>query len=446
MPRLTLVYPCIGRFPGDRYVRSWQMQPLAMAVLAGMTPPEWTIAFFDDRLEAVDFDTPSDLVGISIETFTARRGYQIAEEFKRRGVPVVFGGYHATFCPDEALAHGDAVCVGEAEGVWPRILADAAAGKLSSRYERTGQHDLSGIRPDRRVFDGKNYFAIGLVETGRGCPFSCDFCSVSAFNHGTHRRRPISDIVDELRRLPRKIVFFVDDNMVGDTENAKELFRALKPLGLQWVSQASINVAQDEKLLRLMVESGCIGLLIGFESLNEANLAAMGKNVNHTAQYAERIRRLRQAGIAIYGTFVFGYPHDTPELYAATVEFARREKLFLAAFANILAFPGTPLYREVVARGRLRYDCWWLDDRYRFGQVPFHPEGMPATEIEEWCNKARRQYLSTASILRRGMDWQANCRGIKKAATFFSLNFLLRREIAQKRGTPLGVREEPDRQ
>ncbi|MHB9133228.1 MAG: B12-binding domain-containing radical SAM protein [Armatimonadota bacterium] len=442
MPRLTLIYPCIGRFPGDRYVRSWQMQPLAMAALAGMTPPEWEITFYDDRLEEIDYDTPADLVGISIETFTARRGYQIAAEFRKRQVPVVLGGYHATFCPDEALAHADAVCVGEAEGVWQSILADAAAGTLQRRYDGDGRRLLDGIQPDRRIFAEKPYFSLALVETGRGCPYRCDFCSISAFHQATYRRRPIPEIVEELRQLREKHVFFVDDNMIGDPQNARELFRALKPLGLQWVSQASINVAQDDELLRLMVESGCVGLLIGFESLNSDNLKKMGKRVNQTERYHAALARLRSAGVVIYGTFVFGYPHDTPALFAETVRFAREEKLFLAAFNHVVPFPGTPLYAELAESGQLRYPQWWLSEEYRFGQVPFHPQGMSAEEIEQHCHAVRKGFYSGMSILQRSLDLRANCAGMRMMSAFYGLNFLLQREVAQKRGIPLGVRTE----
>jgi radical SAM superfamily enzyme YgiQ (UPF0313 family) len=441
MPRLTLIYPCIGRFPGDRYVRSWQMQPLAMAVLAGLTPPEWEITFVDDRLETIDYDAPADLVGISIETFTARRGYQIAAEFRKRGVPVVLGGYHATFCPDEAAEHADAVCVGEAEGVWGQILADAAAGRLAPRYAGP-RGTLAGIRPDRRIFAGKPYFALALVETGRGCAFRCNFCSISAFHEATYRRRPVAEIVDELRALRERYVFFVDDNMIGDTRNARELFRALAPLGLQWVSQASLNVAFDDDLLREMVASGCIGLLIGFESLAGDNLAAMGKGVNQAARYGEALARLRAAGVVVYGTFVFGYPHDTPALVADTVRFARDERLFLAAFNHVVPFPGTPLYAQVAAEGRLRYPHWWLADAYRFGQVPFNPPGMTAEEVETHCHLARRAFYGAPSILGRGLDLRANGRTPRLALWFWTLNALLAREVSQKRGIPLGVRAE----
>ena len=201
MARVTFVYPCVGRFPERRYVRSWQMQPLGIAVLAALTPSEWQKDFYDDRLEPIDYDQPTDLVAISIETFTARRGYQIAKEYRRRGVPVVMGGYHATFCPEEVLEHADAVCVGEAEGVWHGILQDAADRRLSGVYSCSSAPDLRGVTPDRNIFRGKNYFKIAMVETGRGCRFQCNFCSITAFHKATYRRRPIDEIVDEIRQI-----------------------------------------------------------------------------------------------------------------------------------------------------------------------------------------------------------------------------------------------------
>jgi radical SAM superfamily enzyme YgiQ (UPF0313 family) len=441
MPRLVLVYPCVGRFPGSRYVRSWQMQPLAMAVLAGLTPREWDVTFFDDRLEPVDYRVPADLVGISIETFTARRGYQIAAAFCERRIPVVMGGYHATSCPDEALQHADAVCVGEAEGVWGRILEDCRAGRLQGRYEGPRGAPLENIRPDRRIFRGKNYFSIAPVETGRGCSSRCDFCSVSAFFQATHRRRPAAEVVEELQRLQARRVFFVDDNILGNAESATELFDALRPLKIKWVSQATLDAARNESLLDCMASSGCVGLLIGFESLEADNLTAMGKRMCPADEYEQGIARLRRAGISIYGTFVFGYPHDTRKTFFRTVDFARRNKLYLAAFNHVVPFPGTPLYRRLEAEGRLPLRSWWMDGAYRFGQAPFTPWSLTAAEIEAGCHAARRRFFSVGSILDRGMDLAANAANLRKAGAFFALNFLLQREVSQKRGIPLGAQE-----
>jgi radical SAM superfamily enzyme YgiQ (UPF0313 family) len=429
-----------------RYIRSWQMQPLAIAVLAGHTPRDWEISFFDDRMERIDYDRRADLVGISIEAYTARRGYQIAARFRSRGVPVVFGGYHATLRPEEALRHGDAVCAGDAEGAWPRILEDARRGRLGGIYRGEGRGELRGVVADRGLFRGKGYFPVALVETGRGCPYACEFCSVSAFNGATYRRRPTAEVIAELERLGERRVFFVDDNLVGERDSAAELFRALGPMGIRWVSQASIDVCRDPELLALMVKGGCAGLLVGFESLDPRNLAEMGKRVNRAPEYAAALATLRRAGIPVYGTFVFGYANDTPELIERTARFAIEQKLLLAGFNHITPFPGTRLWARVEAEGRQRHGDWWLSDGYRYGQVPFHPDSpsLDAAGVEEHCDRARRRFFGASAILRRAADLDANCRTPARAATFFAVNWLLRGEVSRKRGMPLGARGEGD--
>jgi radical SAM superfamily enzyme YgiQ (UPF0313 family) len=438
MPRLTLIYPAIGRKPGRPFVRSWQLQPLAIARLAAMTPPEWSIYFFDDRLEAIDYEAATDLVAISIETYSSKRGYQIATRFRERGIPVVVGGYHATLCPEESKEHADAVCVGEAESVWPEILQDAALGRLQAFYRGDRSRPLVGLQPERGIFKGKNYLPVALVETSRGCPFQCNFCSIGAAFQGSYRRRPVSEIVEELRQVHDKYVFIVDDNIVGDPAGARELFEAIAPLGLQWMSQGSLHALQDESLVKLMARSGCMGLLVGFESLNYANLAAMGKRINRVDDYHVALDCLRRAGVFVYGTFIFGYPHDTPGIFDDTVDFAKRDNLFLAAFNHLVPFPGTPLYRDLEAGGRLRYPQWWLSEEYRFGQVPFDPAAMGATEIEENCHRARRSFYTWGSILRRSLDFRCNSPSLGRAWAFWMLNWMLRRELSQKAGIPLG--------
>jgi radical SAM superfamily enzyme YgiQ (UPF0313 family) len=436
--RLTLIYPAIGRKPGRPFIRSWQLQPLALARLAAMTPPDWQIRFFDDRLEPIDYGVETDLAALSIETYSSRRGYQIAAGFRRRGVPVVLGGYHATLCPEEAREHADAVCIGEAESVWEEILADAAGGHLKPFYKGDRGRPLLGLQPDRRIFQGKNYLPVALVETSRGCPFQCNFCSIGAFFHGAYRRRPTREIVGELRQIRDKYVFFVDDNIVGDPAGARELFEAIAPLGIQWISQGSLHGLKDESLIRLMACSGCMGLLIGFESLNPANLAAMGKRINHVDDYRAALDRLRRAGVFVYGTFIFGYPHDTPECFDECVRFAKKENFFLAAFNHLVPFPGTPLYRELETAGRLNCRQWWLNGDFRFGQVPFRPAAMRAAEVEENCRRARGSFYSWGSIARRSLGFRGNCRTPGRARTYWLLNWMLRREVSQKAGIPLG--------
>ena len=441
MPRVTFIYPCVGRFPKAKYVRSWQMQPLAIGVLSSLTPSSWQKSFFDDRLEPINFSEPTDLAAISIETFTARRGYQIAEEYRRRGVQVVIGGYHATLCPDEASEHADAVCIGEAEGVWRDILSDAALRKLERTYTGRRSSPLTGICPDRSIYAGKNYFKLAMVESGRGCCFKCSFCSISAFYQATYRRRPVDEIVNEVKRLKEKTIFFVDDNIVGDTPTARELFEALEPLKINWIGQSSINAAADPELLNLMSRSGCRGLLIGFESLDADNLSEVGKTVNQSIDYEKALTEFRKNRIMIYGTFMFGFAGDSSSSIRSAVDFARRQKMFLAAFAQIIPFPGTRLYAQFAAEQRLMYPSWWLNEAYRFGQAPYYRGNLSPFELEKSCLSARRDFYSFPSMLQRGTDYVANCRSPRTAAVFYGLNYLMHREVPRKFGIPMGFHE-----
>lgn len=438
MRRLTLIYPAIGRKPGKPFVRSWQLQPLAIARLAAMTPPSWKMTFFDDRLEPIDYGIATDLVALSIETYSSKRGYQIASQFRARGIPVVIGGYHATLCPEETKEHADAVCIGEAESVWQDILQDAQDGQLSPFYRGDRTRPLEGIQPDRNVFQGKNYLPVALVETSRGCPFQCNFCSIGAVFQGSYRRRPAQEIVEELRHVHDKYVFFVDDNIVGDPAGARELFEAITPLGIQWMSQGSLHALKDEALVQQMARSGCMGLLIGFESLNHQNLAAMGKRINRVDDYSATLDRLRRAGVFVYGTFIFGYPHDSPQSFEESVRFAKEENLFLAAFNHLVPFPGTPLYRDLELEGRLSYPHWWLSEDYRFGQVPFRPATMKADEVERNCHQARSAFYTWGSIFRRSLAFRSNSPTPGRAWAYWMLNWMLRRELSQKAGIPLG--------
>src|SRR5262245_50440643 len=208
---LTIVHPAIGRRPGVNYMRTWQMESLPAAVLAGLTPKDVTISFHDDRMEGIPFDEPTDLVAISVETYTAMRAYQIASEFRRRGVPVVMGGFHATLVPDEVSEYADATILGEAEGLWPQVIEDFQNGRLQRVYQSPRRPALANLRPDRSIFRGKRYLPIGLIEAGRGCHLRCEFCAVQSYFKNTQTRRPTEEILDEIRRMKKPLYFFVDD-------------------------------------------------------------------------------------------------------------------------------------------------------------------------------------------------------------------------------------------
>jgi radical SAM superfamily enzyme YgiQ (UPF0313 family) len=439
--RLTIIHPCIGRHQGDRsYMRTWQMESLPAAVIAGLTPSDVEVKFYDDRMESIPFDEPTDLVALSVETYTARRAYQIASEYRQRNVPVVMGGFHASLCSSEVARFAESVVIGEAEGLWPGVIDDYRHGTPQKFYRQESRPNLRGLRPDRRIFAGKRYVKLGLVEAGRGCQFQCDFCAVQTMFNATQNRRPVDDILAELdgRRGRHKMLFFVDDNITSNLAGAKELLRALAPLKLRWVSQASINAAHDEEFLELLVKSGCMGVLIGFETLNHANLGAMNKRFNTMAGgYETAIANLRRHRLGIYGTFIFGYDHDTAETFAEAVQFAEDQGLFIAAFNHLTPFPGTPLYERLAKENRLLYDAWWLDPSYRYNAIPYRPRMMSPEELQMHCLMARRQFYRWGGIWRRSRDPMNRADGFMQR-NFFLINAMIRREVSQRDGLPLG--------
>jgi radical SAM superfamily enzyme YgiQ (UPF0313 family) len=440
-PTVVFILPSVGRAPGVSYVRSWQMEPLAIAQLASLTPSSYQVVFMDDRVESIDYGVKADLVALSVETYTARRAAQIAARFRARRIPVVMGGFHPTLAPDDAANHADAIVVGEAEGVWPAVLADAAAGRLKLRYQAAKRPSLAGLRPDRSIFAGKPYMNLALVETARGCPHRCEFCSISSFFGASLNVRPVEDVVDEVRGLGRRSVFFVDDNLGADPDRFARLLEALIPLRIRWAGQVTVTVARDAALLALMRRSGCAGVLVGLESLEGRALDAMGKPVRRggSEEYGEAVRRFHAHGLGIYATFVFGYDGDRRDTFERTLRFARGNKLFFTAFNHLVPFPGTPLYRRLAAENRLRFDRWWMHPDYRFGEIAFRPAPMEAGEMEKTCYEYRRRFYSFGSILHRATNIRANCPTPGKTALFLAQNLGAWRDVDRRQGLPLGM-------
>lgn len=438
--RLTIIHPCIGRRPGQAYIRTWQMEPLPAATIAGLTPPEVEVRFYDDRMETIPFEEPTNLVAISVETYTARRAYQIASEYRRRRTPVVMGGFHATLCPDEVGRYAESVVCGEAEQLWPQVVDDARHDCLQRVYRQKSRSRLSGLRPNRAIFRGKRYLPIGLVEAGRGCHFKCEFCAVQTVFESSQTRRPVDEILEEVRSVKdqKSLFFFVDDNITSNLAEAKEFFRALAPLKIRWVSQSSINAAHDDEFLDLLKRSGCQGVLIGFESLNPANLRNMNKSFNTMrGGFEQALANLRRFGIRVYGTFIFGYDGDTPESFGETVQFARQHALYIAAFNHLTPFPGTPLYQRLQRENRLLYDAWWLDERYSYNKIPFRPLGMSPETLQRNCLGARREFYSWSSIFQRGWD-PVNRSDWFMWRNFFVINGLHRNDVSLRDHYPLG--------
>jgi radical SAM superfamily enzyme YgiQ (UPF0313 family) len=442
---VTFVKPTLGRLgDGAPFVDAARMEPLQLAVLAALTPPGVDVRLLDDRVDVIDYDERTDLVAITVESFTARRAYEIAAEFRARRVPVVMGGMHPTLIPEEVAQHADAVFTGDAETLWAQVVADAHDGRLRPRYDApVGPPQAGGTLPRRDLFAGKGYLPLSLIQFGRGCRYGCEFCAVGHYFGHHQYSRPPEDVVAEVRAQARRILFFVDDNLISDPGAAKALLRALVPLRIRWVSQASVDQVRDPELMRLFVESGCLGNVIGFETLDPDNLRQMhkGANLADFDGYAGAVAAIREHGLQTWAAFALGYDRDTPESILATCEWAIDNRFTFAAFNVLMPYPGTPLYARLAAEGRLLYDGrWWLHPDYRFNAAAFVPARMTADQLTEAGWACRRRWNSASSIVRRAFDLRTNMSSPFRFALYCAYNPLYRQEAWKRQGLRLGLR------
>jgi len=378
--------------------------PLALPTLAALTPRDVDVSIVDENVEAIDFDDPVDLVGISFVSYMARRAYQIADRFRELGVHVVLGGVHVSLFPDEALLHADTVVVGEAETLWPRFLDDLARGRAARLYRCEVKPDLQTRVVPRWDLVKNRYYLTQLVQTTRGCPFDCDFCMIRSI-YGSPRSKPVDDVLAEieevarLKRVPGPLkIMFADDNIVANAAYAKDLFARLIPLGIRWSSQASITIAGDDELLELARRSGCDSLLIGFESLSQQNLDSVRKGQNQVTHFGRAIDRIHAAGINIYGFFIFGFDHDGPSVFRDTTDFIQQTGIEFPLFNLLAPLPGTRIHRRLEQEGRL-FPLGW-DDLNGYS-VCFRPQQMSAEELLEGFHWSITRCYSGDAILER---------------------------------------------
>ncbi len=328
--------------------------------------------------------------------------------------------------------------LGEAEPLMQEMISDLKNGSLKKTYGPV-KCSMNNIMPDRSVFSGKKYMNLSLVETSRGCPYNCDFCSIAAFHRQKFKVRPIDDVIEDIKHCSNRNLFIVDDNIIADKERTKELFRRMIPLKLRWAGQGSLHMAKDPELLKLMKKSGCSMILIGFESLSNENLAKMKKTWNtDMGNYNELIKRIHNAGIGIYATFVFGYGNDSEETFEKTYRFAMRNRFLFAAFNHLVPFPGTEIYKRLEREGRLLYKQWWRDPSYSYGDIAFNPYDSTPDDIRNLCVKYRKKFFSYGSIIRRAANYRANIQNPYFSTLFIAQSLLARREIDMKLNLHIG--------
>lgn len=391
----------------NRY-RVWK--PLGLLTVAAMTPAPWKISVVDENLGIPDYEAlpRPDLVGMTAFTSQASRAYEAALGFRDRGIPVVMGGIHASMCPSEALQHVDCVVTGEAEGIWPQVLADMCGGRRAARYEAP-LPATAAIPAARHDLLPRGY-AFGAIQTTRGCPLNCSFCSVTTFNGARYRDRPIADVVEEMRSIREKLVLVVDDNLIGTSAahiaRAKELFRAMVAAGLRkkWIAQATINMGDDDELLALAAKAGCVGVFIGFESPSPEGLAEVGKNFNLVKGRDARasVRRIQRHGILVAGSFIIGLDNDGRGIGERIAKAGSRYGVDVLNTLFLTPLPGTRLWDTMRGEGRISADAFPSDWRYYTLTFPVaqYKQLSQAQAIRE-MESCDRRFYSRARMLGR---------------------------------------------
>lgn len=379
--------------------------PITLALLAALVPPELAgdVTIYDESAEAIPLDLEADIIGITCITGTAARCYRFADYFRKKGIKVILGGVHPSLMPEEAMQHADSVIVGLGEDNFPRALRDFQAEKLKPLYRQEAcTHIKNRPLPRKDLLNKKKYITLNTVEAIRGCNLKCSFCAYPRAFGTTLYKRAVQDIIDEIKTLKGKLVIFPDVNLISDKEFAKELFEAMIPLKKWWFGLTTTAIGADEELIRLFQKSGCKGLLLGFESVNQESQKTMHKGINQVNEYGEIMDLLHSYGIMVMGCFAFGSDEDKPDVFERTVKMCLDAKIDLPRFSVITPFPDTEFYNELESQGRITERDWAM---YDVEHVVYQPKHMSAAELEEGITRAWKQAYSLKSIWKR-IDWK----------------------------------------
>lgn len=434
MPKLVLINPSVGGYSLAR--QGLKLQPLNLAYLAALTPGEWEIRIDDENYATAGIDPTADLVGITTLTSTINRAYELADGYRQAGIKVVLGGIHASMCPDEAKAHADAVVIGEAESVWPQVLADAPR-RLRPTYQGTTLPFQRSIRPRRDLLSP--HYSFGSIQTSRGCPFDCEFCSVKAFNGSVFRQREVEDILNELQTLPQKYLFFADDNLIGyspaSRDRAKAIFRGMidRKLQKKWFCQTSLNFADDEELLDLAVRSGCMVIIVGIESIDDRVLKGnMNKSLNSrkgVKYYQSFIAKLHAHGIVLLGTMIFGNDEASEDAFDQASRFYAQSGLDIPWPGILTPYPGTRLHERLSRENRIRFQNYPEDwKKYNSTIVIATRHGSPEQFFEKFKRFVRTNF-SLSRVLGRALRTWLYSRDLTRALLVYDFNRSLDRRF-----------------
>ena len=421
--KILLIAPASGKWKkiGRSKVfngKTFRFSLLSLLSVAAETPPDIEIKIIDEQVEVIPCEEDFDLVGITCMTALANRAYKISSSFRKRGIPVVLGGMHPSFCPEEALKNADAVVVGDAEGIWKKVIEEARLGRLKGIYKNAFPVELKGLNtPPRELLNSKNYGTIQAAQATRGCNNKCDFCSVSAFHQQTMRYRPVNEVYEEISAIPDKFFIFVDDNLTADRDYAKGLFNALIPLKKKWITQSTLAITEDEEFVSLAAEAGCIGLFVGLETFKSENLDSVNKGFHKVEEYRESIKLLHSYGIGVEAGIVFGFDNDTPDVFKNTLKTLAKLEVDVIQVSIFTPLPGTP--RFATMKNRITDNNW---SNYDFHNAVFTPAKMSAEELKAGHDWVTNRFYSPIRIFKRLLKHVMRPGGLKTIYYVAALN------------------------
>lgn len=419
---LLLIAPSSGKWRHvgkNRIVngRTFRFSLLSLLRVAAATPPDVKVTIVDEQFDDIPWDFKGDLVGITCMTALAPRAYEIAGYFRARGIPVVLGGFHPTFCSEEALRHADAIMKGEAETVWPTIIEIARAGRPQGIFSSDVPPNLAQLKspPYHLLKSGK--YSTYPVEATRGCAHKCAFCSITAFHRNQQRQRPVDAVIDEIQRISSRFFIFIDDNLIADRSYAAELLEKLIPLKKMWVTQATISVAEDLPFVKLMADAGCIGIFAGLETVSDCNLVSVSKGFNKVNEYRDATRILHEHGIGVEAGIVLGFDGDDVSVFANTLNKLDEWGIDAIQASIFTPLPGTPKYESM--RERLLDKNW---AHYDFHHAVFQPQGMPVESLQAGHDWLTAQFYTPWRISKRMARWARQPRGLSTLPYMAAVN------------------------